>query len=209
MNIGAFIQSVLYLISSSLLYPAMIVLLVSFMGLVVAFGGFLAEWAERARLKTPAPEDWPLILKGKRYLHHFMGQALEKLEGILGRKGAEGATASGLWAEVDYLWRSTSRKHKKKLDFLRVLVRMGPSTGLIATLIPMSTGLAALSQGDMTRLSADLVVAFTATIVGLAVGVTAFVLYSVRSRWLESDLEVLELVMTSRAEAKLGAREEG
>jgi biopolymer transport protein ExbB/TolQ len=90
---------------------------------------------------------------------------------------------------------------------LRVLVRLGPSTGLIATLIPMSTGLAALSQGDMTRLSADLVVAFTATIVGLAVGVTAFVLYSVRSRWLEGDLEVLELVMTARAEARLGPQE--
>jgi biopolymer transport protein ExbB/TolQ len=117
----------------------------------------------------------------------------------------ENATPELLWAEVDYLWRSTSREYKKKLDFTRILVRLGPSTGLIATLIPMSTGLAALSQGDMTRLSADLVVAFTATIVGLAVGVTAFVLYSVKSRWLESDLEVLELVITSRAEAKLGS----
>ncbi|MDR1165310.1 MAG: MotA/TolQ/ExbB proton channel family protein [Deltaproteobacteria bacterium] len=205
MNIGAFIQSVLYLISSSLLYPAMIVLLVAFMGLVVAFGGFLAEWAERARLKTPLPDDWPLILRGRRYLNHFMGHALQSLEEILERKEKDpGADSAALWAEVDYLWRSTSRAYKKKLDFPRVLVRVGPSTGLIATLIPMSTGLAALSQGDMTRLSADLVVAFTATIVGLAVGVTAFVLHSVRGRWLESDLEVLELVMTSRAEAKLG-----
>jgi biopolymer transport protein ExbB/TolQ len=207
MNIGAFIQSILYLISSSLLYPAMIVLLVSFMGLVVALGAFLAEWAERARLRQPAPDDWPGILRGRRRLNHFMGEALGELEGILGRRSEDGSNSSSLWPEVEYLWRSTSRRHKKKLDFLRVLVRMGPSTGLIATLIPMSTGLAALSQGDMTRLSADLVVAFTATIVGLAVGVTAFVLYSVRSRWLEGDLEVLELVMTSRAEARLGAQE--
>jgi biopolymer transport protein ExbB/TolQ len=204
MNIGAFIQSVLYLISSSLLYPAMIALLLAFTGLVVALGSFLAEWAERARLKAPDPEDWPGILRGRRRLNHFMGEALGELEGILSRREEDGANAPQLWKEVEYLWRSTSRRHKKRLDFLRVLVRMGPSTGLIATLIPMSTGLAALSQGDMTRLSADLVVAFTATIVGLAVGVTAFVLYSVRSRWLEGDLEVLELVMTSRAESKLG-----
>ncbi|MDR2611708.1 MAG: MotA/TolQ/ExbB proton channel family protein [Deltaproteobacteria bacterium] len=207
MNIGAFIQSILYLISSSLLYPAMIVLLVSFMGLVVALGAFLAEWAERARLKAPAPDDWPGILRGRRRLNHFMGEALGELEEVLSRKTEDGANAAALWQEVEYLWRSTSRRHKKKLDFLRVLVRMGPSTGLIATLIPMSTGLAALSQGDMTRLSADLVVAFTATIVGLAVGVTAFVLYSVRSRWLEGDLETLELVMNSRAEARLGPQE--
>ncbi|MDR1040047.1 MAG: MotA/TolQ/ExbB proton channel family protein [Deltaproteobacteria bacterium] len=205
MNFGAFIQSILYLISSSLLYPAMIVLLISFMGLVVALGAFLAEWAERARLKEPDPDDWPGILRGRRRLNHFMGEALGDLEGILDRKN--GKNSAALWSEVDRLWRTTGRKHKKKLDFLKVLVRMGPSTGLIATLIPMSTGLAALSQGDMTRLSADLVVAFTATIVGLAVGVTAFVLYSVRSRWLEGDLEVLELVMTSRAEARLGPQE--
>ncbi|MDR2352441.1 MAG: hypothetical protein LBF22_04635, partial [Deltaproteobacteria bacterium] len=77
MNFGALIQSVLYIISASLLYPAMIVLLVAFMGLVVAFGAFLAEWAERARLKSPAPEDWPAILQGRRHLNHFMGHALE------------------------------------------------------------------------------------------------------------------------------------
>jgi biopolymer transport protein ExbB/TolQ len=70
--------------------------------------------------------------------------------------------------------------------------------GLIGTLIPMSTGLAGLSQGDMSRLSSDLVLAFTSTVVGLTVGVTAFVLYSVRSRWLEGDLEILALVMESR-----------
>jgi biopolymer transport protein ExbB/TolQ len=70
----------------------------------------------------------------------------------------------------------------------------------------MSTGLAGLSQGDMSRLSADLVVAFTATIVGLAVGVTAFVLHSIRSRWLEGDLEILELVLTARTEKRLGPR---
>lgn len=63
----------------------------------------------------------------------------------------------------------------------------------------MSTGLASLSQGDMSSLSADLVVAFTTTVVGLAVGVAAYVLYTIRSRWLESDLEVLQLVMESRA----------
>ncbi|MDR2350837.1 MAG: MotA/TolQ/ExbB proton channel family protein [Deltaproteobacteria bacterium] len=205
MNIGAFIQSVLYLISSSLLYPAMTVLLLAFMGLIVSFGAFLAEWAERARIKAPADGDWPEILTGKKRPDHFMVGTLDKLDAILSKKGKPGVTDSNLWAEIDCLWRVVSRAHKRKLDFPRVLVRVGPSTGLIATLIPMSTGLAALSQGDMTRLSADLVVAFTATVVGLAVGVTAFALYSVRSRWLESDLETLELVMTSRAEEVLGS----
>jgi biopolymer transport protein ExbB/TolQ len=45
-------------------------------------------------------------------------------------------------------------------------------------------------------------------VVGLAVGVSAFVLYSVRVRWLEADLESLELVLNSRAEARLGPQED-
>jgi biopolymer transport protein ExbB/TolQ len=197
MNVGALIQSILYLISSSLLYPAMVVLLVAFIGLVISFGAFLAEWAERARYHKPKTSDWPAILEGRKKLNFYLGSALGKLEKILSRKDAT-------WLEAERLYQDESDKARKKLEFLRILVRMGPSTGLIATLIPMSTGLAGLSQGDMSRLSSDLVVAFTATIVGLAVGVTAFVLHSIRGRWLEGDLEILELVVQGRTEKKLG-----
>lgn len=199
MNFGAFLHSAIYLISSILLYPALVILLISFIMLVVSAGAFLAEWAERARLKTPAPDDWPAILRGRRVLHHYMGATLERLQTILGGPRPT-------WEEVETLLAHTRRRFQKKLEHLRILVRVGPSVGLIGTLIPMSTGLAALSQGDMSRLSSDLVLAFTTTVVGLAVGVTAFVLYTVRSRWLESDLEILTLVMESRSALVLEAR---
>jgi biopolymer transport protein ExbB/TolQ len=57
----------------------------------------------------------------------------------------------------------------------------------------MGTGLAALGQGDMTRLASDLVIAFTTTVVGLAVGTLAFVFYMVRRRWIEEDIKDMEL----------------
>jgi biopolymer transport protein ExbB/TolQ len=56
---------------------------------------------------------------------------------------------------------------------------------LLGTLIPMGTGLASLGQGDLTKLSSDLVIAFTTTVVGLAAGTVAFCFYTVRRRWLE------------------------
>ena len=192
MSLSALLQSAIYLISSTLLLPALLVLLLSFIALVVSAGAFLAEWAERARLKKPAPEDWPAILRGRRRLDHTLGPVLERLQTIL-------SGPRPTWEEVENLFADTRRRFRKKLDLLRVLTRLGPSVGLIGTLIPMSTGLAAMSQGDMSRLASDLVVAFTTTVVGLAVGVTAFILHTVRARWLESDLEVLQLVMESRA----------
>jgi len=199
MNFGALLHSALYLISSVLLYPALIILLISFVILVLSAGAFLAEWAERARLKTQASDDWPAILRGRKVLHHYMGQVLERLQTILD-------SPDPTWEEVEILLTHTRRNFQKKLEHLRILVRVGPSVGLIGTLIPMSTGLAGLSQGDMSRLSSDLVLAFTATVVGLTVGVSAFVLYTIRSRWLDSDLEVLTLVMESRSARVLAAR---
>jgi biopolymer transport protein ExbB/TolQ len=199
MNLGALLQSAIYLISSTLLYPTLVVLLACFVAVVVSLGAFLAEWSERAKLKKPAEEDWPDILRGRKAIDHYMGQTLAKLENIL-------KNPSPTWAEVECLLSQTSLSFQKKLDHLRILVRLGPSLGLIGTLIPMSTGLASLSQGDMSRLSSDLVLAFTTTVVGLAIGVGAFVLHTIRSRWLKNDLETLALIVESRSESVLEKR---
>ncbi len=74
-----------------------------------------------------------------------------------------------------------------------MVIRIGPGLGLIGTLIPMGTGLAALGQGDMTKLSSDLVIAFTTTVVGLAVGIVAYFFYTVKRRWVEEDIKNIEL----------------
>ncbi len=57
----------------------------------------------------------------------------------------------------------------------------------------MGTGLAALGQGDMTKLSSDLVIAFTTTVVGLAIGMAAFFFYTIKRRWMEEDIKNIQL----------------
>jgi len=47
----------------------------------------------------------------------------------------------------------------------------------------------------LSQLSSDLVIAFTTTVVGLAVGITAFFFYTVKRRWVEEDLKNMELAM--------------
>ena len=84
----------------------------------------------------------------------------------------DGTMATGV--AVENLLQDTTLKLWKSMDRLRILVRAAPSLGLIGTLIPMGTGLAALGQGDMTKLTTDLVIAFTTTVVGLAIGTAAF-----------------------------------
>ncbi len=195
MHFGALLQSIIYVISSTLLYPAMTILVISFVIIIVSCGSVLAEWADRARKEKLNPRIRDAIT-GTGLYSGRLGTVLDELQEILGSERPG-------WEQVEALWQDTRLRLWKKLDYLRILVRLGPSLGLMCTLIPMTTGLAALSQGDMSRLSSDLVIAFSTTVVGLAVGVTAYLLYTVRARWLEGDLETLQLVMENRAAAVL------
>lgn len=197
MHFGALLQSIIYVISSTLLYPAMSILVLSFVIIIMSCGSVLAEWADRARKEKLNPRTRGAVT-GTGLYPGRLGTVLDELQEILGGE-------SPAWEQVEALWQDTRLRLWKKLDYLRILVRLGPSLGLMCTLIPMTTGLAALSQGDMSRLSSDLVIAFSTTVVGLAVGVTAYLLYTVRARWLEGDLELLQLVMENRAAAVLDA----
>jgi biopolymer transport protein ExbB/TolQ len=65
----------------------------------------------------------------------------------------------------------------------RALVKVGPSIGLIGTLIPMGASLAAMATGNLESMAGQMVVAFTSTIVGLATGTLAYVVASARQAW--------------------------
>lgn len=65
----------------------------------------------------------------------------------------------------------------------RSLVRIGPSLGLIGTLIPMGASLASLASGNLQAMAGQMVVAFTTTIIGLATGTLAYVVAAVRQKW--------------------------
>ena len=65
----------------------------------------------------------------------------------------------------------------------RMLVKVGPSLGLLGTLIPMGTSLASLAAGNLEAMAGQMVVAFTTTIIGLATGTLAYVVAAVRLAW--------------------------
>jgi biopolymer transport protein ExbB/TolQ len=83
---------------------------------------------------------------------------------------------------------------KQGADTARILVKVGPSLGLLGTLIPMGSSLASLSQGNLEGMAAQMVAAFTSTIVGLAAGTAAFVVAARRQRWIDEDLRELRLL---------------
>ena len=84
----------------------------------------------------------------------------------------------------------------------RMLVKVGPSLGLIGTLIPMGTALAALATGDLEAMSGQMIVAFTTTIIGLACGTIAYVVTAVRQNWVNETIREQRFI-AERAAAEL------
>ncbi|MEM7138574.1 MAG: MotA/TolQ/ExbB proton channel family protein [Myxococcota bacterium] len=73
-----------------------------------------------------------------------------------------------------------------------VLARVGPMLGLMGTLIPLGPGLAALGNGNVAVLAQAVTVAFDTTVMGLLVGVLAFIVSRLRRRWYDAVLDDLE-----------------
>ncbi|MEI4509321.1 MotA/TolQ/ExbB proton channel family protein [Sphingopyxis sp. CCNWLW253] len=79
----------------------------------------------------------------------------------------------------------------RSLNSVRFAIRVGPSLGLMGTLIPMATALSGLARGDLQVLASNMVIAFSSTVVGLAVGVVAYLVAMVREGWTRADLDAV------------------
>jgi len=190
MDIAALLKLFIYLISSSLLYPVMFLLVVLTLWMLICTGAFFAEWLERIRLDRCDPRELPRMITqpdNRRIFPSRVETYITQLREML----ANGTPSSEI--ETENILQEKMLSLNKSLEKVGMVVRIGPGLGLIGTLIPMGTGLAALGQGDMTKLSSDLVIAFTTTVVGLALGMTAFFFHTVKKRWVEEDTKNIEL----------------
>jgi biopolymer transport protein ExbB/TolQ len=96
---------------------------------------------------------------------------------------------------------SREKAFTKRLGWSDVITRIGPTLGLMGTLIPMGPGLAALGSGDIVTLSNAIIVAFDTTVVGIGAGALAYVISKIRRRWYSeyiANLDVLTDVVLTR-----------
>ncbi|MDO6426131.1 MotA/TolQ/ExbB proton channel family protein [Thalassotalea sp. 1_MG-2023] len=76
----------------------------------------------------------------------------------------------------------------KQLETLRIVTRIAPMLGLIATMIPMGPALQALADGNIQGISENLIIAFAAVIWGLVISTLTFWPASVKKRWCADEL---------------------
>ncbi|CAN7348260.1 MotA/TolQ/ExbB proton channel family protein [Pseudoduganella sp. LjRoot289] len=160
------IETLLYSISTLLYLPVLLGIAALTLHMLVCLGTFVAEWNERRR--------------GVRVL---VDAATAQMQAAAAQQGNP-----PLEVRLERLVQRTDAAGVRRLDSVRFVVRVGPALGLMGTLIPMGISLAGLAQGNLPKMAESMTTAFTATVVGLACSVTAYVLTLAREHWLRNDL---------------------
>ncbi len=79
-----------------------------------------------------------------------------------------------------------------RLELVRLVSRVAPMLGLVATMIPMGPALKALGEGQMNQVSQSLTVAFSAVILALIAASITYWVANVRRRWYACELAAIE-----------------
>ena len=108
---------------------------------------------------------------------------------------------------MEHIVLETEERARRTLNGSRLLVKVGPSLGLLGTLIPMGTALASLTAGNLEAMAGQMVVAFTTTVIGLSAGTVAYVVQMVRHGWVHQTVRQ-QRFLAERVAGEL-AREEG
>jgi biopolymer transport protein ExbB/TolQ len=162
-----YLETLLYSISSLLYLPVLAAVAALVLYLLMALGSVAREWRERR--------------KGMRVLP--ASAEADMLSAV-----AQADAQPALDARLERIVQQAEARGLRSLDAVRFAIRIGPALGLMGTLIPMGISLAGLAQGNLPKMAESMVTAFTATVVGLACSVAAYLLTLVREHWLRADM---------------------
>ena len=187
-----FISDILFWISTGLLVPVIVLLILLFLRSLLLVGSFFGQYLNirkngrtlRTRLEGLTPETVrdleSMLPKSSNSL------SVRYLNEILAHKDSP--------AHIRRLLADFETDADKDLSSSKTLTKLGPMLGLMGTLIPMGPALVGLSTGDISSMAYNMQVAFATTVVGLFSSAVGFMTQQVKNRWYMQDMTNLEFV---------------
>ncbi|MDO4868787.1 MAG: MotA/TolQ/ExbB proton channel family protein [Bacillota bacterium] len=186
--------------SSGLKYPVMIILILLAAFTIFLLGTLIVEYIQEHRylnVKMPALVD-DIRSAGKGHVADKISESallIRQKEALvevtrhpeLTDLMRESLAIRLIAEEQDFYDRRTRRSD--------LIAKVGPMFGLMGTLIPLGPGIIALGQGDTYTLSTSLLIAFDTTVAGLAVAAVALCISTIRKRWYNNYMSMLETLM--------------
>ncbi|MGI6766387.1 MAG: MotA/TolQ/ExbB proton channel family protein [Lentihominibacter sp.] len=195
------VSKILNTVSQSLEIPVIILLILLIAAALLMIGWVISEYfTEHRHMKLKLPE----LMDEIRSDIKPVGEVIEESGLLKTQKTALiEITKHPEFTEVmreslaDNLIEEEQSRYDKTLKITNLMAKLGPTLGLMGTLIPLGPGIIALGQGDTYTLSTSLLTAFNTTIAGLCVAAIAICISTVRGGWYGKYMSILETVMDS------------
>ena len=184
------ISDILNWISTGLLVPVIVLLILFFIRALLLIGSFFGQYMSMRKTERFLKVEMDQLTAEN--LDEFETKLPEKpnslaiayLKRIIGTKASP--------AHIQKLLSDFEIDADKDLSTSKTMTKMGPMLGLMGTLIPMGPALAGLASGDIASMAYNMQVAFATTVVGLFISATGFVTQQIKQRWYLQDLTNLE-----------------
>lgn len=187
-----YISDILYWISTGLLVPVIVLLIILFCRSLLLIGSFFGQYLAirhtdallRQQFDALTVDNLPelsaeLPVKSSSLVITYIRRLLEAKDSA---------------AHVQRLLADFEIAADKDLAISKTLTKMGPMLGLMGTLIPMGPALVGLSTGDIASMAYNMQVAFATTVVGLFASAIGFITQQVKQRWYLQDMTNLEFL---------------
>ena len=196
-----FLNTSLSAISQGLQIPVIILLLLILIFAVYTLGKLLSEYFSRKKV--------PVKLIKEMIYDIYDAESSEDIKNIVNNADIQKSQKTVLFefAESEHLSKKSRQtlarrlidneedKITQNLQKTDIITKVGPTLGLMGTLIPMGPGLAALGTGDVTTLASAITVAFNTTILGIGSGAATYLASKLRRRWFGEYLANLDALM--------------
>ena len=195
-----YISNVLYWISTGLLVPVIILLILLFIRSIILLGNFFGQYL--ALRKTSAQLRKALDGLTAGTVDQLAARLPEKTSSVVVSYLKQILAAKDSPANVQRLLAEFEIAADKDLAVSKALTKLGPMLGLMGTLIPMGPALVGLAAGDIASMAYNMQVAFATTVTGLFSSAIGFITQQVKQRWYMQDMTRLEFLAELLKERK-------
>ena len=188
------ITNILYWLTTGLMIPVTLFLLLFFLRSLLMIGGFYGAYIARTKINAKINReldsmDVPSFMETIDTYDAKKSNLIAALLKI--KERADNA------AMVDKILGDYEILADKELGSSKLLVKIGPMLGLMGTLIPMGPALVGLATGDISSMASNMQVAFATTVIGIIVGAIGFVTLQIKQRWVADDMNILDYISES------------
>ena len=188
------ITNSLYWLTTGLLVPVIVLLLMFFIRSLLLGGSFYGQFINRSKnneeIKKQLKAGDITTFSSSEFQEQKDNNPLMKtIDEMLAHK-ASMATLNLLIGEYEII-------ADKDLGKSKTLTKLGPMLGLMGTLIPMGPALVGLATGDVASMASNMQVAFATTVIGVFIGAVGFITMQVKQRWYADDMNTLDFIAGS------------